>query len=221
MKLKIFITLSGNTYVVRVALWALRNKVLGENMDGVTKSYINHLAHPLETWKLIKYQSMMAGRFEELLISGVYIWLTDRLKPDTTVLDIGANCADTAIFFSAFKEVTEVLAFEPDAEVYKYAEKHVNAYGHRDGLPLRLKNKIKLFRKAVGKAYLAEGQSGNHSAAPTVSLNDIIPLHAKRIAIKCDTEGAEYDTFTPDADLSKVYAVQIEFHEGPRIFRKC
>jgi hypothetical protein len=34
------------------------------------------------------------------------------------------------------------------------------------------------------------------------------------VAIKCDVEGAEIDIFNERTDLSKVYAIQMEYHHG-------
>lgn len=188
-------------------------------VNQITKIYLKRLIHPRETWTLIKYQSIMSTRFEELLINATYKWLSDRLKPDTTVLDIGAFVLDTAMYFALFKEATQVLAYEPDKKAYEIAEKHMKAYGIRNSRSGQALNKIKLFRYAIGSDHLMEGGvqiPKDHEGVTVLGLNQIIPVKSKRVVIKCDCEGGEYDIFTPDANLSKVYAIQIEYHDGPK-----
>jgi hypothetical protein len=46
------------------------------------------------------------------------------------------------------------------------------------------------------------------------SLNKILGKVRKPVAIKCDIEGDEYSVFDDEADLSKVYAIMMEYHYG-------
>ena len=177
-------------------------------MNPIHRAYMNHMLHPFQAWDRLKYHATMSARFEELLIGGAYKWMSDRLKPNTTILDIGAYVLDTALYFSLFKEVRSVLAFEPDNHAFDIASKHLQAIKTAsDG------RKIKLVHAAVGKDYVMSGQNiSDHQGVKTLSLNEIIPT--KNVAIKCDCEGGEYEIFTKESDLANVYLIQIEYHMG-------
>lgn len=158
----------------------------------------------------------------ETFIKGEYFWLFERLKPKTTVIDIGANIGDTAIYFAQSQNVIDVYSYEPIPTTYAKAKSNISSS------PLR--GKIQLFNKAItdrrevvridptlkgsGSTTLdyAKGETGQR--IETLPLNDVLK-GKKNIAIKCDCEGSEKVIFD-NADLSEVYAIMLEYHDDSK-----
>ena len=125
--------------------------------------------------------------YREIFRDQVYIWLYDRIRGNSLVLDIGANMGDTAIYFAMHPNTKRVWSYEPD---------------------------IKEYRKLCYNTYKFQNKVITHNEA-LVHLPEL-PKKATPIAIKCDCEGAEYSIFSEQADLSGVYAILIEYHHGPK-----
>ena len=145
----------------------------------------------------------------------------NRLSVDRKqVVDIGANCGDTAIQF-AYRGAREVYAYEPNLNSFKELE-----------LTLLNNNyKINGYNMAVlGKAKTIginpEAQSsrqnkiveGNYQIKST-TLNDIVKEHNITDGIlKMDCEGYEYDIIAGASDktLLAFTDVVIEYHDYPK-----
>src|SRR5271157_4477588 len=88
-------------------------------MDPVMlKDIMMALLHPnqaIDRYKLLLKRSANAS---EIFYRQPYHWLAEQLKPGTTVIDIGANIGDTAIYFAQFNEVRKVIAYEPLPYLY-------------------------------------------------------------------------------------------------------
>ena len=132
-----------------------------------------------------------------------YRWLYDRIKPNTLVIDLGAAIGDTAIYFSMNPNVKEIWGYEPDYKRYARLEanlKHTNG----NPTPTNFKRIVKTYNIAVD----------------WYKLQEILMEAKKPVAIKCDIEGGEYALFSNGArnqiDLSKVYAIIMEYHNGYR-----
>ena len=154
----------------------------------VLRSYISDVLHPLKTKQRIFEYYKDSLFLHEIFGEQIYYWLSKRLRSDTTLIDLGANMGDTASYFTLFPQVKLLIGYECDQRTYERALDFLkkNPYS----------GKIKLYRKEVGRE---------------ITLNEILEGH-KRIAIKCDIEGAEHKIFTDEADLSNVYAIQMEYH---------
>jgi len=127
--------------------------------------------------------------FRETFRDQQYKWLYNRIKPNTTLLDIGAALGDTAIYFAMHPNVRKVISFECDIEQYRKAKENINRAS--------FDKKIKLYHSTVN------------------SLEWILNIAESPIAIKCDIEGDEYKIFTDDLDLHKVYVIMMEYHYMP------
>jgi FkbM family methyltransferase len=185
------------------------------------REYINHSF--LTATGLIK----ITNRYEtlsETFIQQVYYWLAKRLKPETTVLDLGANIGDTAIYFAMNPNVKSVYSYEPIPKAYKEAKENIAKASEE------LSSKIFLFNAAItgketqiridDKTQSSPGAVFNSSIASDSGI--IIEGHTlasiligkRNVVIKCDIEGEEYKLFDADIDLSKVYAIIMEYHYG-------
>jgi FkbM family methyltransferase len=161
-----------------------------------------------------------AAIFDELFLDQEYYWLASRLRPNTVLLDLGAHIGDTAIYFAQFKEVAKVIALEPTPLYYNLAKKYTAA--------VPFASKIRMLNKAVS----ADGQARRAPAGwygdsfsqnkgetegkmiPSDTMKSLLS-GLRNVAIKCDIEGDEKQIFE-DADLSNVYAIEVETHSGFR-----
>ncbi|MCL5238910.1 MAG: hypothetical protein M1286_00335 [Candidatus Marsarchaeota archaeon] len=152
------------------------------------KYTIAHLTHPLRT-KARAYELLFLGdRFEEIFIRQTYGWIYSQVKPNTTLLDLGANVGDTAIFFSMHPFIKKVISYEPQPEFYKALLENTKY------LP-----KVKAINKAI-----------NSSSDLNAALRKF-----DRIALKCDIEGPEGEIFM-NANLRNVYAIEVEWHNNKK-----
>lgn len=158
---------------------------------------------------------------DDVFIKLDYKELRDNLKQGTTLIDIGTYNADSAIYFAEDSRVKQVLAFEAFPWAYRFALENLKLNS--------IASKIKLYNKAVaGKAGTIrlptsrsttgamldefDAPSSNGSAdIECVTLDSITKGIDAPIAVKSDCEGTEYEIFR-NADLSKVYAIELEFH---------
>jgi len=198
-----------------------------EKMARYTHRLINDmktlLKDPKSGFRLLYDMRVRAGRYtimSETFVEQPYHWLLIRLRPKTTLIDIGANIGDTAIYFGMSERVSRVVAYEPVPDTFGIAKDNVKKspyYG-----------KISLLNKAVTSGggskridpeMLGSGCSNFESLSQSerglviesVTLQKAL-RGLKNVAIKCDCEGAEATLFDR-ADLGNVYAIQVEYHE--------
>ena len=59
------------------------------------------------------------------MVKPEYHWLYDRIRPGTTLLDIGAYIGDTALYFANNSNVKRILSYEPIPAFYNEARKSI------------------------------------------------------------------------------------------------
>lgn len=150
----------------------------------------------------------------ETFVSQQYLWLVQNLKPNTTAIDIGAQCGDSAIFLAQQPEISRVFAFDSDLQVYERAK----------GIMAKARSSVQK-KVSYGLAEITNTESALRQKKfhiwqpkmPALSLKDILEHNAgRRLIIKCDCEGAEHTIFNDDfgSALNSVYKLQIEYHNG-------
>lgn len=159
-------------------------------MNFMRHSYLQNVLHPLRTLQRVWQYHRDAFYLYEIFGIQTYYWLATKLKPHTTLIDLGAYIGDTAAYFTMFPQVDKLIGYESDPVTYERAIEFLRNNPQRQ--------KISLHKKEVGK---------------DLTLDEILKGHTN-IAIKCDIEGAEHGIFTWDADLSHVYAIQMEYYHG-------
>ncbi len=157
---------------------------------------------------------------KEVFIEQAYSRLYLSIKPNTIVLDIGANIGDTAIYFAMNPNVKKVYAYEPVPTTYEAAKENVgktpfskkiilkNTGIVRNGRIAHMKSEF--FRDTNVGEELSEAESTNGKKIRLLSLNEVLK-GKKKVVIKCDIEGGEAKIFK-NADLSNVYAIELEYH---------
>ena len=178
--------------------------------------HLYHAMHPLRSWRGMKEQMVLAGRWNEVFVQREYGWLYDQIQPHTTLIDIGANIGDTAIFFSFHPNIDRIICYEPSPLAYEELRKNLAQYMKLK--EWKLENKAissKRETKRIGTTSIAfsytrdpEPEEGKNIEAITLgtALKGL-----KNVAIKCDAEGSEEFMFD-EANLDNVYAIQLEAH---------
>ena len=157
-----------------------------------------------------------------------YLWLVSGIKPDTTVIDIGAYVGDTTLYFAMQPNVKEVWAFEPYKSNFEKLKENVNKSPRKD--------KIKLFNIAIGKpgsnyklkikdikteAY-APLELGNGEEIEVLGLDTLLEKVSGNVALKINCDGCEFFALECCVDFSKVYRMQILVYNsfGPTSIEK-
>jgi FkbM family methyltransferase len=144
-----------------------------------------------------------------------------------TVIDIGANIADSSIYF-AFEGAAHVIALEPYFKNYEIAKKNINLNN--------LNSKITLLNAGGGSTdrdiFIDSAYAGickplepstTGKKVGVISLNTLISkFGVDSASLKMDCEGCEYDIIlnaSPDI-LNSFTRIQIEYHYGSENLRK-
>ena len=139
-----------------------------------------------------------------------------------TVVDVGANIADTAVYF-ALRGAKRVIAFEPFPKIFEIAERNVKANGLEDKVILvnagcgydgevRVKEDVESYASTQLRDF------GEGVKIPMYSLNTIVSKFnvEKGSVLKVDCEGCEYDLFRNASReaLDRFDQIEIEYHYG-------
>jgi FkbM family methyltransferase len=168
------------------------------------------------------HQSRQLSAFiEEVFIRQEYYFLVEALRPDTTVIDIGAAFGETSIYFAQFKDVKKVYGYEPNTIAFRHMLEYVKVLPFSEKIsPSQVAIMDKDSSIKVGKEVivLQEIKSSKKGVEiPVCSLATIL-IDKKNVVIKCDCEGEEYKIFKELSKevLKECYKIQIEFHRGVR-----
>ena len=198
-----------------------------EHLYALVYSYSNPQPSSRINWDFKDKQSSIvletykASDGKEVFESQIYNWLPVKEK---TVIDIGSNIGDTAIYF-ALKDASSVIGFESNAEIYKISLHNVDNNN--------LSTKISLFNKIVTgsfskdnihfNAHFGKFRSINsHNSGPIkqITLDKIVSeCNIKDGSLKIDCEGAEYEIILSSKFnvLRKFTHIQMEYHFGFKI----
>lgn len=189
----------------------------GITVIGMELNKRNMLLHPIKWQQEFYERERKADRSEEIFWHQAYHWLAERLRPGTTVLDLGANIGDSAIYFAQFREAKEVRSYEVSPWYYARMLENLKA--------CPIGNKVSAFNAGIGSIDHTI-KVGYGMPTGVENINDYASLQGKEVrvltlghalrglrnvVIKCDIEGAEAGIFA-DADLSQVYAMIVEWH---------
>ncbi len=185
-----------------------------KNVGDVVLAFIRHpIKARLEYERLMQKYNMA----NEVFYEQSYHWLASQLKPNTTVIDIGANIGDTAIYFAQFNEVDKVIAYEPFPYSYQLMLRYLKRCQVKGKIVAKNEaivaddSKIVASEREINSAGLdldamkvvAGKQVKTRSLATTLK-------GLRNVVIKSDCEGAEEYIF--NTEMKEVYAVMFEWH---------
>ena len=157
----------------------------------------------------------------QVFIKQEYKRLWGSARKGTTVIDIGAFIGDSAIYFAMNPNVSKVYAYEPLPSSFKKLQHNVRLSGMSKISAYNAFVSEKVGGKSVSNELvnnavmnydnISDAQDGTN--VKTISLGSILK-GKKNVMIKCDAESAGPRIFK-GADLSQVYALELEFHKGP------
>lgn len=152
---------------------------------------------------------------EEIFAKKIYEFKTDSEKP--FIIDCGANIGLSVLYFRQLYPNSEILAFEPDPQIFKVLEENVEQNNCKN---------VKLFKKAIwvdnnGVEFNLEGgfsgripksaEEKNIIKVESQSLRDLINKPVD--FLKIDIEGAENQVvFDIEDKLHLVKNIFVEFH---------
>ncbi len=153
-----------------------------------------------------------------------------------TVLDIGANIADSSIYFAA-KNASKIIAVEPFPSNYNIAKENIEINNFENKIIL-VKGLITNVEKVISidPEYQGKGSGTNsieHGNSiknvkdgikiPTYTLENLIKKYnIKNGILKIDCEGCEYDIILQSnkATLNNFSEIFIEYHKGSEDLKK-
>ena len=188
------------------------------NLDNITGIF-GFILKPRATINRLRVITIKAQHYEEIQEEQPYYWLYQQIRPNTTLIDIGANIGDTVLYFGVNCNVKKIIAFEPVPVFYEIAKSAIKK--------IPFSNKVVLHNKAVtadvqkklikkNKWYIGDSyeklDEKEGIIINSVPLRNVLK-NLKNVAIKCDCEGAE-NTMFDNANLSNVYVLQVEYHNS-------
>ena len=171
---------------------------------------LNRLLYPKE---YNKGYGALGGTF----IKQEYYELYSAIRPHTTLLDLGGAIGDTAIYFAMHPDVYRVITYESSPKSFRELRWNVSYSRLRDKIECRneaLTADGGYVSNSHAKASGANKVSAAERGVKAVTLKSVLQKTGGPVAIKCDIEGSEKGLF--DCDLSRVYAIELEYHEGLR-----
>jgi len=149
---------------------------------------------------------------------------------DRVVIDIGANIADSSIYF-AMSGAKKVIALEPFPKNFVVAQKNITLNGFTD--KIELLNAGCCGGRSSKDMVLDASANGVGCQTMQSSLGDNIHFHTLRelinkynidspAVLKIDCEGCEYEIILSNSKtiLDKFSHIQIEYHHGFRDLKK-
>jgi FkbM family methyltransferase len=168
------------------------------------------------------YGAINNGDITSVFLHGDYQKLPVR---DKTVIDIGANIGDSAIYF-ALQGAHEVIALEPFNKNYRLAKKNIELNNLSDRIVLlqagcgsKKGGKITIdpSQQTSTISRLVSSQHGT-SKIDLMSIKDIVDKYDVKQGsiLKIDCEGCEYDVILPESTQTlQIFShIQIEYHYG-------
>ena len=169
----------------------------------------------------------LISAFDEIFCREVYLDALTDLKPQPTVIDIGANVGYFSLYLLSNFPQAKVLAFEPLPVNAKLLEKHVKmndlqdrlaiepsaVYGTEDAIQIHFNNTLDF---SVGASILNWEDTNEVLDIKAYSLPEILKAfgldHVDLMKIDC--EGAEYNILynCPDDTFKKIDRLAIETH---------
>ena len=151
--------------------------------------------------------------YTEIFIRDIYKF--NARSPEPYIIDCGANCGASIIYFKRLYPKARVVAFEPDPYIFGILESNIMAFGLQD---------VKLFNCALWHSETSlpfvptKADTGRVVSEPTQSSINVstVPLSSYLDQpvdiLKVDVEGSEVDILTRTPNLDRALYLFVEYH---------
>ena len=198
------------------------HEISAEKIEEMLSTGILEFVYSERKLKMKIYEKgQILGDVWPIFWGGEYSFLSGE---DITVLDIGANIGDSAIYFS-FNGAREVIAIEPypySFEIAKFnvAVNNLNDKIHLYNLGYGRDTKIRLDHsvKTAGND-LVEADKGEYVEIMSLEsiLKEVAQGDVKQLHLKMDCEGCEYVLLDEKKEVfDRFNKIQLEYHYGLR-----
>jgi FkbM family methyltransferase len=157
----------------------------------------------------------------EQLLSHIYDAVLPHTDGARTIVDLGANTGIVARWLLARHPKARIVCVEPAAENVALLEWNLAEHGHRSAIVARCvggsRRPVMVGTTNGAWAYAMTDADGAEANSSVVTMDDVIVEHGldKIDLLKCDTEGAEWETFERcDGWIDRVHAMVVELHGG-------
>jgi len=166
--------------------------------------------------KIVDSNTFLGGQ-KELFEKNIYRFNLNKTYAPY-IIDCGANIGLSVIYFKQLFPDANILAFEPDPDIFNVLEYNIKSFGYHN---------VKLNKKAIWKDNTTirfqqeggysgripkDGDVGRIIEVDTVSLKDLL-INKDVDFLKLDIEGAEYEVIKSCYDiLKRVKNIFIEYH---------
>jgi FkbM family methyltransferase len=202
-------------------------KNLGNNVEfdiEEDKTTFLSLPYTANNSKVTLYGSITNGDAAGIFFENIYGNLPVFGK---TVIDIGANIADSSIYF-ALRGAKKVIALEPFPKNYEMAKRNVESNNLSDKITLLLagcgakRGFVTISPHDNNKSWVGSivKNSGQGFKVPLLTLEDILKQNnlqnGELNILKMDCEGCEYESIlSANRDVIRSFSdIQIEYHYG-------
>ena len=198
---------------------------------GLSRKTVKHLKkvneYKITKLNFKKYKIVISNPYwflhsvEELFIEETYTFNSSLANP--TIIDCGANWGLSVIFFKELYPGAQIVAFEPDPQVFKLLSENVTYNGFDD---VQLENKAVWINESELSFFSDKGLGGcltevgikkrEKVQVKTVRLKEILKNYSQVEFLKIDIEGAEYEVIKDCKDsLSHIKYLFVEYHSTP------
>lgn len=174
--------------------------------------------------KQLFFDGWWLGDIHSSFIGGVYSKISFK---DRTIVDVGANIADSSIYF-ATKGAKRVIALEPFPKNFNFGQTNIKKNSFEDVIELILSgcsaktSKIQIDPNLSGLSYKMEEAKGGQmiNQITLKQISEKYQIDAGLLKMNC--EGCEYDVIlnTPEKTLKNFSEILIQYHDGGEILSK-
>jgi len=211
----------------------MRNELEARLYGGVTDGFEYDLSNDIvtlggsyvdSTKKVVLHGGITKGDIWSIYVENVYDQIPVNQK---TVIDIGANIADSCIYF-ALRGADKVIGLEPMPKNYELAIKNVESNNLSDKITILLagcgafNGEITVAPSYEAGIGIAQKDLKYGVKVPLQTIDQILNNYSlvldNSIILKMDCDGCEYETIlsTDDRTIQKFSHIMMEYHFGYR-----
>ncbi len=173
-------------------------------------------------WRFQIRAAMDAWIIKETCLDADYLWASGPLKPDWTVLDIGAGLGDFTIFAAKQCPQGIVHAYEPLAKSFTLLQHNLalNSIHNAQVFPKGVASQPGMLAVDAAKveAVSTRFASTNEGTIPALGLSQVVDSlpSGQCDFLKIDCEGCEFDMLlnSPPETLARIHRLSLEVHDG-------